>query len=337
MNPLKRKYMRMMMFIVFPLFILGCGKHDTNKDASKITEDIRLNAGAVLKVEDSDYNLYNYKDNKFVKSSYKNPVMAYDKTSSSYIYVEDNKHYVCTKENTFQIEDENYTAIKLSPKAEYVSYFTEDNGLKLKVFSTVDNKKIDIESKVSISGTLYDWYDSNTIVYYGVSDDSINGLFTYNIKENKEELLYKINEGYLAFMKADIDDILFLQITLDNERKLMAINKETKESTVLTHKIYEIEDIIKCDGKYYFTGKMNGDNNSLYEINNGKIKRLIFDFPTVVLIKKGLMADNNKNILFIGSNSGDIKDQAVYSYSSDGTVSIVSDKSSDYVFVDYIN
>ena len=337
MNSLKRKYMRMMLFIAFPLFILGCGKSDSIDSTSKITEDIKLNAGAVLKIEDSNYKLYDYKDGNFVKSSFKNPVISYDKATSSYIYVEGNKHYVYTKENTFAIEDESYTAIKLSPKAEYISYFTDNNGLKLKVFNTKDNKKIDIESNVSISGTLYDWYDSDTIVYYGVSDENVNGLFTYNIKENKEELLYKIDEGYLAFINADIDDILFLQLTLDNERKLMAINKETKETEVLTDKIYEIEDIVQCDGKYYFTGKMNGDNNSLYEINNGKIKRLIFDFPTVVLIKKGLTVDNDKNILFIGSNSGDMKDQAVYSYSSDGTVSIVSDKSSDYVFVDYIN
>ena len=160
--------------------------------------------------------------------------------------------------------------------------------LKLKIFDTNGNKEIEMKSNVSISGTLYDWYDVNTLVYYGVSNDGVNGLFTYNIKENKEELLYKIKEGYLAFIKGTIDNVVFLQLTLENNKELIMIDKKTKDVKLLTDNIEELSDIIINKEKIYFTGKISDNVSSVYELKNNKAKRLVFDFPTVVKTEKGL-------------------------------------------------
>lgn len=333
MNSIKRKYLRILVFIVFPLFVLGCSaKVD---EQTKTTEAIKLNSGAVLKSEQGSYKLYDYQNGQYKQIDSNNIVLAYDKTSSSYIEVEDGKHYVVHNGYKMEIKDEAYSGLKLSPDASYISYFIDNDGLKLKLFETQDNKEIEVKSNVTISGTLYDWYDSNTLVYYGVSNDGVNGLFTYDIKENKEELLYKIDEGYLAFIKGTVDNVLFVQLTLENNKELMIIDKKSKEVKMLSDKIDELSDIIVQNNKVYFTGRVSGDNNSLYELNDNRAKRLIFDFPTIVQIEKGLKVDEKGNILFIGSSESNLNEQQVYSYSEDGTISVLSKSGTDYIFLDY--
>lgn len=333
MNSIKRKYLGILAFIVLPLLVLGCSPKK-DKDV-KTTEEIKLNSGAVLKSEEGNYRLYDYENGEYTIKDSSNTILSYDKNTSSYIASEDGKYYVSHNGHKFEITDEGHIGLKLSPDASYISYFIENEGLKLKVFETEDNKKININSNVSISGSLYDWYNEDTLVYYGVSNDGVNGLFTYNIKENKEELLYKINEGYLAFLKGTVDNILFIQLTLENNKELMMIDKNTKEVKMLSDKIEELSDIIVHDNKVYFTGKIIGDNNSLYQLINNKPKRLIFDFPIIVQIEKGLKIDENGDILFIGSNEGNLKQQQVYKYSKDGTTSVISKDGVDYVFLDY--
>lgn len=333
MKLLKRKWLSILAFIVLPLFILGCSPK--KEKIPNVTEEIKLNAGAVLKSEEGSYKLYNYENGKYEQTKSNNIILSYDKNSSSYISSEDGKSYVVNNENKFEIKDLGYSGLKLSKDAGYISYFIEDNGLKLKVFDLNGNKEIEIKSNVSISGTLYDWYDVNTLVYYGVSNDRVNGLFTYNIKENKEELLYKIDEGYLAFIKGTIDSVVFLQLTLENNKELIMIDKKTKDVKLLTDNIEEISDIIINKEKVYFTGKISNNISSVYELTNNKAKRLVFDFPAVVKTKKGLKIDGNGNILFIGSNSENNNEEQIYTYTQDGSVSVVSKESLDYVFLDY--
>lgn len=333
MKLLKRKCLSILAFIVLPLFILGCS-HEKEKKPN-VTEEIKLNAGAVLKSEEGKYKLYNYENGKYEQTKVSNVILAYDKNSSSYIVTEAGKHYVVTNGDKFEIKDLDYSELKLSKDAGYISYFIEDNGLKLKVFDTNGNKEIEMKSNVSISGTLYDWYDVNTLVYYGVSNDGVNGLFTYNIKENKEELLYKIEEGYLAYIKGTLDNVVFLQLTLENNKELVMINKKTKDVKLLTDNIEELSDIIINKEKIYFTGKVSNNISSLYELKNNKAKRLVYDFPAVVKTEKGLKVDENGNVLFIGCNSGNNKEEQIYTYTQDGSISAVSKDSVDYMFLDY--
>ena len=329
----KRKCWSISVFIVLTLFILGCSPEKVKTPI--VAEAIKLNSGAVLKSEEGSYKLYNYKDGKYEQMKSNDIILAYDKNSSSYISVEADKPYVVSNGNKFEIKDLNYSELKLSKDGIYISYFIDDNGLKLKIFDTTVNKEIEMKSNVSISGTLYDWYDVNTLVYYGVSNDGVNGLFTYNIKENKEELLYKIEEGYLAYIKGTVDNVVFLQLTLENNKKLIMIDKKTKDVKLLTDNIEEISDIIINKEKIYFTGKIHDNVKSVYELKNNKAKRLVFDFPNVVKTEKGLTIDENGNILFVGSNVGNSNEEQIYTYTQDGSITSVSKDSVDYMFLDY--
>lgn len=113
------------------------------------------------------------------------------------------------------------------------------------------------------------------------------------------------------------------------------INKQTKEVKLLSDNIDEITDITKYDDKYYFTGRILNNVNSIYELKDNKAKRLVFDFPAIVKIEKGLMVDEKGNILFAGSNSVSDKQEQIYTYSQDGSISSVSKNSTDYAFIDY--
>lgn len=336
MGPVKRKYLSMIAFIVLPLCLFGCSTASDKADAaSNVAEEITLNSGAILKSEEGSYNLYNYEDGKYSKMNVDDVVLAYDKESSIYICTENGVDYFVRDGKKNEIKDKDISGLKLSKEGEYISYFIQDNGLKLRIYNTSHNEEIKIDSNVTISGTLYDWYDKDTLVYYGVSDDGVNGLFTYNIKDNKEELLYKINEGFLAYLKGTQDDVLFIQITLENKRALMVINKNTKNVETLSIDMDEIKDIVKSDDKYYAVGKERDNVESLYEVKADSVKRLVYDFPASVNVEKELALDDNGDVLFIGSKDGVTSEEQIYKYSSDGTVSLIQNTGTDYAFVIY--
>lgn len=330
----KLRYLGVLGLIIFPLFMLGCTSPQAK--APNVAEEIKLNSGAMLKFEEGNYKLYNYNNGKYEQINSNYSISSYDKKSSTYVYGEDEKHYIVHDKQKFEIKDSNYSSLKISKGGEYISYFIDDNGLKLKVFNTNGNKPIQIKSNVSISGVLYDWYDSDTLIYYGISDDGINGLFTYNIKEDKEELLYNIKEGYLAFLKGTEGNVVFLQITLENKKQLLMIDKTSKDIKILTDNIAELSDVIMNNGNLYFIGRITNNINSLYELKNNTVKRLVYDFPTIVKIDKGLRVDENGNIMFIGSNGGDGSQEQIYTYTQDGSISAITKSSTDYVFLDYI-
>ncbi|SFC96302.1 hypothetical protein [Clostridium uliginosum] len=332
MKEFRKKYLRFLTFIIFPLFLLGCSSG--KEDITKVTEEIKLNSGSALKSENGSYKLYNYEDGKYIPAQQNSMIVAYDKASSSYIYMEDEKHYIVHNGYKMEVKDKNHSDIKISPKGNYVSYFMEDEGLKLKIVTTKDNNEVKLNSNVSISGTLYDWYDEKNLVYYGINDDGVNGIFTYNLDTNKEELLYKLEGGYLSFIKASKNDLIFIQINLENQKELMIINKQSKETKKLSNQIEDLSDLIVYNDTIYFTGKVYGDTNSLYKINSDKVKRIIFDFPSMVKMEKGLSLDENGNILFVGAK-GVSEDEAIYSFSEDGTIAVRSKTAKEYVFLQY--
>ena len=324
-----------MAFSVFSLFMLGCGP-EKQPSQPDMAENIELNSGAVLKSENGDYNLYDY-DDKYIKSETNKLVLTYDKSSSSYVYRDKNDTFAVHDKREYKIDDSDYIKIKLSPGGEYVSYFIDDNCMKLKLINLKEDEIIEIDSHVSISGTIYDWYDSKSLVYYGVSDDGINGIFVYNIQENKEDLLYKLKEGYLAYLKGTIDNVLFLQLNFTNERQLILLNKDTKEIEILNNNIEEIKDVICQDEDIYFIGRVKDNVNSLYKVSSETTKRVVYDFPISIDCEKGIQRDGDGNILFIGSNSPNRGKEQIYRYSKDGSISSISDEATDYAFVEYIS
>ncbi|MGM9935399.1 MAG: hypothetical protein ACI32Y_09790, partial [Clostridium sp.] len=58
MAKFKGKFLCALAFSVFSLFALGCGLGE--ESSANVTENIKLNSGAVLKSENGDYSLYDY-------------------------------------------------------------------------------------------------------------------------------------------------------------------------------------------------------------------------------------------------------------------------------------
>ncbi|WP_252226029.1 hypothetical protein [Clostridium sp. ZBS2] len=332
MNVLKKKKMSILVLIVLPLLMLGCSSK--NAEPISVAEELQINQGTILKYEEDKYNLYNYKEDEYKLYEPNKAVVAYDKSSSNYIYSEDKKYYIVHNGEKNEVKDREFTDIKISPNGKYISYFIEDEGLHLKVFETDKNKEMKINSKVSVSGVLYDWYDENIILYYGISSDGINGVFTYDLDNNKENLIYKIDEGYLGFIKSSKENIIFLQIDFDNNKELMMLNKSNNEVVLLTDKIELLQDVIIKNDEIYFVGKAYNDKESLYKVNGNKVQRVVFDFPSIVEVGKGLSIGENGEILFIGKDNSS-KKKAVYSCSEDKTISLVSDKANDYDFIKF--
>lgn len=333
MNVIKKRPIYILIVLGFSFILTACGqkKVQNNELTSNNVEAIKVQNGAVLLEENGKYNTLNFVDGRYSNLKNKDIVIEYNKESGTYIFMRDGKHYIYYNGREKEITDVNYNFIKISPDGNYVSYMIYDNGYKLKVLSLKDNKEININSKVAISGELYDFIDKDNIVYYGVSSDEVNGIFTFNLKTNKEELLYKLNSGYAEFLKGENNEVIILQQTADNKRILKRISKENKSIENISNKFEDVKDIIKVSGTYYVLGTVINDSPSVYKINKGKVQRLVYSFPSSIDLKKGLSIDSNGNILFIGSNSNE-NNQEVFSY-KDESISIVSNKEGKYDFI----
>ena len=77
---------------------------------------------------------------------------------------------------------------------------------------------------------------------------------------------------------------------------------------------------------------MKDDNHSIYEVKDGKVNRLIYDFPNIIHLEKGLSSDEDGNVLFIGSTDSFEKEN-IYIY-EDGYVKVLTNDNFKYYFVD---
>lgn len=307
------------------LFISGCSN---TLEASN--EKIILLKGAIAKEENGNHTNYNLTEGKYDKLEIDKTVVEYKTASGNYIYEKDGKVFIHYKDKEIEIIDENISGIKLSPDGEYYSYFKKNEYIELVIKSINDNKDVKIKTKVAISGKLMDWNGNNNIVYYGIDNNKVNGIFKYNITTGKEELIYKLDSGYLEFLKSSKDGIVFLQETVDNKKVLKSIDKD-RNINIITEDIVELKDIEVTEKGIFILGKMKDDNHSIYEVKDREVNRLIYDFPNIIHLEKGLSYDENGNILFIGS-ADSFEKENIYIY-EDGYVKALTRENSKYNFV----
>lgn len=325
-NKRKNKFIFISLILLLINTLYGC----KNK-----TEDIKkivINRGAIAIENYGDYKIYNLNSDKYERVETDYIITSYDSESNNFIFSKDGEFKINYRGQEKIIDGSNsILSPKLSQGGEYVSYFVRDGYLNLKVKDLKVDKYINIDSKVAISGELIDWYNKDTLVYYGIDDDRNNGIFIYSISENKEKLIYKLDSGYVEYLKVLDNGVVFLQEKEGKLKSLKFINENGELSEAIEN-IVDISDVEYTTEGIFIIGKLENNNYSLYEYSEGKIKRLVYDFPKIVNLKKGLSKDENGNILFIGGDDPNI--EKVY-ICKDGAISTVSEEEGKYYFINY--
>lgn len=307
------------------LTLTGCGKENN----TVIEEKIEISSGSVLIEENGEYKNYNLEDEKYSKLDADKTIIEYDKDSGKYIYNSNGEKYLYNNKESIKINEKNPIKLQISPNGKFITYFKNEGYLQLVIIDAETGEELEFDSRVAISGDLIDWIGEEQLVYYGIDDDKNNGLFTYNIKTNEEELLYKLDVGYIEFLETSKRGTVFVQETVNSEKILKLIDSN-KDVTELTNEIVEVSDIEITDKGVYLLGKLKDDNYSVYKIDNG-IKRLIFDFPSIIHLDKGLSSDDEGNILFIGSIDS-FNNENIYKY-ADESITAITDTDLKYNFV----
>ncbi len=335
MHLLKKVSIKVPMYILIILSLsltfISCNSKSNIENSNLNLQPINLEKGSVLLESNGKYKVFDLQEDKYHGISNDRVIINFNKESGTYVFVKAGKHYIYYKGKEIPIKDSNYNFIKISYDGRYVSYMSYDNGYNLKVISLEDDKEINIKSKVAISGNLYDFIKNDKLVYYGISEDKINGVFTYDLKENKEELLYNLKSGgYVDFLKGDLNSVFVFQQRANNEKILLEINAENKNINNISNSFKSINDLEKQDNAYYILGEAFDDTKSLYKLKDKNVKKLVFSFPSSINMKKGIQISNS-GILFIGSNSSEGKEE-IFSY-KDNSVSLISNKEGNYNFI----
>lgn len=317
----KRKCKRLMILIqlmITVVFFLGC-KKESVEEISKIS----LNKGAFVD-ESTSYETFNFSsENTYEEIDTEGKVITnFNMESNTYTFYKDNSFYVNYNSKDIKIEHNKIASLKISPEGDYVFYFINDEYLEPAVMDLKNEKEILLDNKAVISGQFIDWITDTKLAYYGVNtEEKTTGIFTYDVKTKNEDNIYKISNGYVKFLK-HIDDGLALVEEHYGEDTVLNIVSVNGDITEISTEVIDINDIESVNDKLYLLGKVKNNNYSIYEFDNGVIKRLVFDFPSVLYAEKGLSVNEAGEILFVGSVSNEKKEH-VYKY-SDGSVVLVS-------------
>jgi len=298
-----------------------------------VNNSLKLNSGSIIKENLGKFEFYNLINNTYNQVETDNFLLSYDVKSNNYIFNEEGKIKVnyLGKKVTLE-EKKEVISPKLSLGGNHILYFIKEDFLKLIVKDLSTSKSIDVNSNVVISGQLVDWLNKDTIIYYGIDKEKNNGIFTYNIKEKKETLIYKLDIGYLELLKVSDNKISFIQV-LDAKNKILKVLNEAGEIEDEIEGAININDVEIKDDILYILGKIDGNNYSLYKHKDGITKRLIYDFPKIINLDKGLSKDSNGNILFMGSEEN-YNLNNIY-ICEDETISIINDNESNYYFIEF--
>ena len=334
---MKKKTLIILLAIsIIAISTISCGnKKEKNHDNNIETKVVEFNDGSICTEENGEYINYTYNNETYTECEGEEIIAVYDTESGNYLG-QKNKKYIARYNGTErQLNSiEAYDSFfNLSPGGKYLSFFRNEESCNLHIMNMKEDKLLTLNIEVLISGKYVDWLDKNTIVYYGVREaDKKNGIFTYNIEQQKEKLLVEFDEGFVEFIKVINDKIIYSKSSYEGEKKLISIDKDGNNQQVLASDIMKIYDIVDGNNNdYYVLGSFKNTDYALYYLKDSIHKRLTYSFPSYVDVKKGLSKGDDGNILFIGSNNKEF--QSVYKCNDEGAVSLILDGTREVYFV----
>ncbi|MGL4850059.1 MAG: hypothetical protein ACRC28_14250 [Clostridium sp.] len=319
----KRKIVFLALGAICSIALFGCAE----KEKIESFQKIEVLDGAIIEKDKDEYYNLNLKDRKYTKNN--DNVVVLEDTLKSQLIFEEGKHYILYNNKKVEIPDGKYNSLNLSANGSYLAYMVYEDGYNLKIIDVENDREKEINSKVRVSGTFFDFIDDYTLVYYGISEDNKNGIFTYNLKEERETLVYELKEGYIEFLKVIKDKVIFLE-QKDEEKSLKEFDIKNKNTEMISNEVKFVYDIEENKEEYFLLGNIRGNGESLYKLNkDGISERLVYDFPRKIDMKKGLSKTKEEGILFIGNEHNT---NNVYEY-KENEIKLITEKEGIYEFV----
>lgn len=269
-------------------------------------------------------------------------ILSYRKETNSYLkaFEDDEDKKLILGINNKEHILENFIDLlsaKQSPKGDKVLYkkYDDAENVEFAIFDSSEEKNIPLEINTLISGENYFWKDNNTIIYYGINDkENKNGIYSYNISSNEETLLYEIKQGIIEYMQLADESIYFMLNSLSGIKELDKISLQDKNLIKITDKFKYINSIIEEADTIYILGEEESLGGSIYSINNGNLKKILYDLPKHINFDRDMIRDENGNIVFIGYE--DIKEEEdIYVYNTiEKSTKIISKKTGEYFFIE---
>lgn len=314
---MKKNFKFIGMLIFFCIFsLVGC----TKKESNETLENIDVLDNLVINRNSDGTEEYKYfKDGKLESANLKNyngNLRAYNEISDTLVFLEyaDDGFYKLkikrkNKEKSISI-DGVLNFIKISKDGEYTFYSTlnEDN---IPVFHILNNKSFESDileqDNILISGNLVSFNKDNNLIFYGINIDKKEaGIFEFDIKNKTYELLYKVEQGIVAYLEILKNNKILIFKSIDDESYIEIIDDKFKGEVIKTDFTY-IEEAISINNDIYFSAFEN-ERLNLYKFDDDKklLKRVTFTFPYSLGRESRLLEWNNR-IYFV-----DIKGQIYY-------------------------
>jgi hypothetical protein len=298
----------------------------------------------VFKVENNAlYNIGNIESIIDMVYSIKNSAYIYSVSVSKGENLDSNKLVIIKDKKRKELKD-FYSAVdlKINSLGDKLAFRTFSKDAKesaegLKIYDINNKKYINMNSKVLVSGNLYQWIDENKIIYYGSieGEKNSNKIYSYNFSSNKEEVYLDNMNGYCMYFTPINKDILFL-VSQGDELKLYYYDSEEKKSKAVAENIEEIYRSIADlkNGHIFLFAEGSGGNVELYEFSTEslQLERITYDFPKQIDTLSGMGLDGEGNVYFSGIQNEENKDKKdVFMYSNkEHSINLISSHEGKY-------
>ena len=117
----------------------------------------------------------------------------------------------------------------------------------------------------------------------------------------------------------------------EGKQKILKVIDEDGEVNEVIEDVLDVSDVESTQEGIFILGKLENNNYSLYKYHDKKAKRLVYDFPKLINLEKGLSKDKDGNIIFVGGE--DVKVERIYRCTDDA-ISIIDGASGTYNFIE---
>lgn len=338
---------------VIVILFLHSGKNNVATEKISIPD---LGKITVLDNKSGNYDIYKIENNKLSNLGSMTGLeeLVYNTKNSIYVYsmeISKGNNLVhnfiqIVNKGEFNKLDDFYSAsdLKLSPSGHKVAFrtFKSDSNQSaegMRIYDVEQNKYINLNSNVLVSGNLYEWLDDDHIVYYGTKEGKKNSskIYMYDLKDKRESVYFDKIDGYYIYFKLLGNNLFVLSRQSSGDNFYYYYDYSNNMVKSIKSNVMGIYDskFNEKTKELYLLGTEDNKYASLYKFSpaNLSIDKITYDFPKSVSPSSGIAEDKDGNVFFCGSNSEDQKnnEQDIFVFLKDkNSINLISDDKSIY-------